>query len=89
MPAMFVLTLDSSMPFRRTYHVRMLITFPRFLISNLKFRRELGQYNLYSETTQGSNESGLLQQAVFNPLPDMPISDSSNSAANKDMMSNI
>ena len=23
------------------------------------------QYNLYSETTQGSNESGLLQQVVF------------------------
>ena len=42
MPVMFVLTPDSSKPFRRTYYVRMLITFPRFLISTLEFRRELG-----------------------------------------------
>ena len=46
LPAMLVLTLDSSKPFRRTYYVHMLITFPRFLISIVEFRRELGhRYN--------------------------------------------
>ena len=48
MPAMLVLTLDSSKPFRRTYYVCMLITFPRFLISTLEFRRELGLYLDYA-----------------------------------------
>ena len=42
MPAMLASTLDSSKPFRRTYYVHMLITFPHFLISTLEFRRELG-----------------------------------------------
>ena len=42
MAAMLVLTLDSCKLSRKTYYVRMLITFPRFLISTLEFRRELG-----------------------------------------------
>ena len=35
------------------------------------------------------NFNKLLEGMLFKPLPDMPISGSSNSAANKDMMSKI
>ena len=38
---------------------------------------------------KGSNGSGLLQQVVFNPLPNKPILGTSNSVANNDMMSKI
>ena len=38
---------------------------------------------------KGCNKSGLIQQVAFKPLPDMPNLGSSNSAANKDMMSKI
>ena len=95
MPAMLILTIDSSKPFRRTHYVRTLITFPRFLISTLEFRRELG-FNVmifkdkYKVTLANTEQKkNLLKFLPLNPSPHMPILGSSNSATNKDIMSII
>ena len=61
MPAMLVLTLDSSKPFSRTYYVRMLITFPRFLISTLEFPRELVSHLYFFVTLNKERNSPYLQ----------------------------